>query len=79
MKPKRSGREHLRHKFIQYLGRAVTVRWNNLDHDWHHFRVERVKGNRVALTGMTNDEGMPHLGNYIWCDLSEFKSVKLRD
>lgn len=66
-------------EIARLVGRAVVIRWHNKDSDWLHFRLERVEGNLVALTGMTDDEGNKHNGDFFWCDVSEMMQVEIRD
>ena len=65
-------------ELVRLVGRAVVIHWTDYDSDWRHFRVERVEGNRVALTGMTDDEGHTHIGDFFWCNVSDIMQVALR-
>ena len=62
----------------QWLLHAVVIRWKDPENDWHHFRIERVDGDRIALTGMTDPHFCTHNGDFFWVNASEIKSVRLR-
>jgi hypothetical protein len=65
-------------EIARLVGRAVVIHWADPDCDWMHFRVERVEGQRVALTGMTDDRGNTHKGDFFWCNFSDMIQVALR-
>ena len=68
-----------RRSLNRMISRAIVVIWRNPDNDWNYFRLERVQGNRIALTGMSDDDGNHHVGDFFWANLDEIKSIKLRD
>lgn len=61
-----------------WIGRAVVVDFKDEYDDWHHFRIERVTGHRIAFTGMTDNEGNHHDGDFFWANASEIDNVELR-
>ena len=63
----------------KHLGRAVVIDFKDPESDWRHFRVERVLGSRIALTGMTDDLGAKHRGDFFWVAPNEIKKLELRD
>jgi len=63
---------------VRLVGRAVVIHWFDEDYDWRHFRIERVEGDQVALTGMTDDKGNTHKGDFFWCNSSDMMQVALR-
>lgn len=78
MKPKPKKTPVRSRDLVKLVGRAVVIHWVDEDSDWKHFRVERVEGNRVALTGMTDDEGNTHKGDFFWCNVSDMIQSELR-
>ena len=62
----------------RWLRCAVVVDFRSEDSDWHCFRVERVFGGRIAFTGMTNESGDKHDGDFFWAEAKEIMQVKLR-
>ncbi len=65
-------------KLKKLEGKAVVVVFKDPNCDWKHYRLERVSGSQICLTGMTNDEGDPHDGSWVPADVSEIRSVKRR-
>lgn len=61
------------------IGRAVVLRWRNQDDDWQFFRVEAVlPGGRIALTGMCDNTGSEHTGDWIVSKVDEILWMVLR-
>lgn len=60
------------------LHSAVYIEWADAE-DWHYFRIERVKGREIALTGMIDHEGVRHSGDFFWVNCSEIEEIQLRD
>ena len=58
---------------------AVVVDFKAVEDDWRYFRIERVEGQKIAFTGMTDDDGTKHDGNFFWVGASEIQSIRLRD
>jgi hypothetical protein len=63
----------------RWLCQAVVVIFTDENSDWHYFRIERVFGDKIAFTGMTDAEGNKHDGDFFWAKASEIESVKLRE
>jgi hypothetical protein len=61
-----------------YRGYAVEIDFTDPDWDWRHYRIEQVNGSRIALTGMTDEDGTHHDGDFFWVDASDIKKLKLR-
>ena len=65
-------------KLKKLIGRAVVVKWVNPNDDWYYFRLERVDGETICLTGMTDDEGTQHQGEWVRASFNEFNDIKER-
>jgi hypothetical protein len=63
----------------RWLCRAVVVTFTDEDYDWRYFRIERVSGQKIAFTGMTDADGNKHDGDFFWVKASEIESVTLRE
>lgn len=57
---------------------AVYIEWVDPVDDWHHFRIERVDGKRIAFTGMIDNNGWENDGDFFWSDVSEIMAIELR-
>ncbi len=57
---------------------AVYIEWADQE-DWHFFRIERVGVQEIALTGMTDDQGNQHRGEFFWVEASEIYKIELRN
>jgi len=61
------------------IGKAVVVRWNKPENDWNYFRLERIDDNSCCLSGMTDDNGVHHVGDFFRADEDEIRSIAERD
>lgn len=61
------------------IGRAVVIEWEDDQADsWHHFRVEDVQNDEIALSGMADDDRNQHDGSFFWETPHAIKTIKRR-
>ena len=59
--------------------RAVIVSFKDQAYDWTCYRIERVKGKRIAFTGMIDQFDDPHKGDFFWAYVDEIANIQLRE
>jgi len=64
--------------FQKCVGRAIVIAWHNKNHDWYHFRNEGIFAGRILLSGVADDIGNRHTGDFFTCTPSEIESVVIR-
>jgi hypothetical protein len=57
---------------------AIALTFKDPKYDWHHFRIERIRGNIISLTGMADSDGIHHDGTFFTVRADEISQISLR-
>ena len=59
------------------VGMYVTVKWKNIEWDWHWYYVDHVEGGLIKVTGASGPDRAPWSGSAFWAPVTDIEMLYL--